>query len=131
MQQALKIISPEDLVFDDFYHVGDLSDHTANGRGIFEHARAADFTQTQAGQRCALILWAADRASGLLDRQRGCFLSCHVCLSILNYASIASGAEAPSVRRVVSSPTFMPRFAAIMRGLSMRFKPSNVARTML
>ena len=48
----------------DAHQMGDLADHAADRRSIFQRARAVHFVQTQADQGLLLVLGPADRAAG-------------------------------------------------------------------
>ena len=72
---------------------------------------AADPVEAQAHQGGALVVLAADRAAGLADGDGLGFIGI---LALLAFDGV--GDEAPSARRPMMSPTFLPRLEAIWRG---------------
>src|SRR5688500_665681 len=84
-----------------------LVDHAAHLGGIHELARAVTLVQSQADQRAALILGAADVAARLGDLD----------LLAVGHGGVPYAASTTvSSRRPSRSPTFLPRRVATMRG---------------
>src|SRR4051794_22870520 len=65
---SLSFIAPSSSrVVEDAHEMRDLSDHAANGGGVFELGDTVKLVQLQAHQRLALGGLAADRRTDLLD----------------------------------------------------------------
>src|SRR5262249_38651296 len=100
---------------DDEHQVGDLVDHPAHGRGVFQFALAVQATQAEPAHGGAMRLLAADRALDEPDLE--CFLFRH--------------GNSVAATQLKSSSTVLRRLAAASPAVVERRSASSVARTML